>query len=246
MKNIFSAMLMLGVIALSNAAFSQDKWVVRDANAEERKVSDFKGIKVSGAISLYLSQGNVNSLAVSSASKDDLSDLITEVKDGVLHVYPKPNTGKKWFNWTSESKKYKAYVSFKSINLVAASGASNIYVQGKIAGEELVVKLSGASDFKGGVNVSNLKLNLLGASDVAISGKATHCDITSSGASDVKGYDLHTDFTSVSSTGASTVKLTINKEVKAKASGASDVYFYGDAKILEHKSSGASSIKRKS
>jgi len=106
--------------------------------------------------------------------------------------------------------------------------------------------LSGASDFKGGVKVNSLKLDLSGASDVHISGTANTVDIESSGASDVKGYQLVTDMCNATASGASDINITVNKEISANASGASDIYFKGAALIRDIHTSGASSVSRKS
>ena len=55
MKYIIISLFFLTSILASNA--QSDKNIVFDANAEPRPVKDFTGIEVSGAISVYLSQG---------------------------------------------------------------------------------------------------------------------------------------------------------------------------------------------
>ena len=70
-------------------------------------------------------------------------------------------------------------------------------------------------------------------------------DIESSGASDVKGYDLVTDECTAKASGASDINITVNKVISANASGASDIYFKGEALIKDMHSSGASTVGRK-
>jgi hypothetical protein len=96
------------------------------------------------------------------------------------------------------------------------------------------------------VKVNTLKLNLSGASDVRVSGTADKVDIESSGASDVKGYELVTDYCNAKASGASDINITVNKELNAHASGASDIYFKGTGLIRNFHSSGSSSVSRKS
>ena len=105
--------------------------------------------------------------------------------------------------------------------------------------------LSGASDFKGVVDVSALEVDLSGASDVKISGTATNLNIESSGASDVDGYGLVTDICSAKASGASDIHVTVNKELNAHASGASNIYYHGTGVIKEVQSTGASSVAKK-
>ena len=105
--------------------------------------------------------------------------------------------------------------------------------------------LNGASSFKGAVKVDELSMDLSGASDVRINGFATTVYIQSSGASDVKGYELVADVCTAKASGASDINISVNKELNASASGASDIYYKGDAVVKKMNSSGASSIVKK-
>jgi hypothetical protein len=136
-------------------------------------------------------------------------------------------------------------VSFKNIDRLSASGASDVHVQGTIAGDKLDVHLSGASDLKGDIKVQDLSLDQSGASDAIITGSATNIMIDLSGASDVKAYDFVTENCTARASGASDVHITVNKELNVHASGASDVYYRGTAVIKELHSSGASSVSKK-
>ncbi len=90
------------------------------------------------------------------------------------------------------------------------------------------------------------RLQVSGACDVYITGtlKADHLDIKQSGASDFKGYDLVTEICDARASGASDIKITVNKEISANASGASDVRFKGQGVIRDLKSSGSSSVSK--
>jgi hypothetical protein len=72
----------------------------------------------------------------------------------------------------------------------------------------------------------------------------SNLSIEASGASDFKGYDLKTDYCDVNISGASGVQIWVNKELSAKASGASDVRYRGEGLIRDIKTSGASSVSR--
>jgi hypothetical protein len=237
MKKIFSAILMLTVISFS--AKAQKEFVV-DANAEMRTLNgSFTKIKVSGAIDIYLSQAETQSIAVS-ASEDKYKDGIKTVVEGnTLKIFY--DGERSWRN----NRKMKVYISFKTIDELQASGASDILIAGSLVVPSLKMSLSGASDFKGDVKTNTLSLDLSGASDVTLTGSTTQLNIESSGASDVKGYGFSADFCTASVSGASDVNITVNKELTAHASGASNVYYRGDAVIKDMHASGASSIGKK-
>ena len=232
MKKIFCLLLMTGIIT----AVSAQK-TINDANAQKRNVSGFHAIEVSGGIDLYLSQGD-ETVAVS-ASKDEYRDkIVTEVKNGVLKIWFDHKNNKMDFDW--KNRKLKAYVSFKNLDGLQASGGSDISVEGSIKTPKLDMGISGGSDFKGKVESDEVKINASGGSDVHISGKTGRLTIDASGGSDFSGYDFAADICNVDASGGSDVHVTVNKELSANASGGSDVYYKGTGLIRDLKTGGGS------
>ena len=237
MKRILFQICLCCCAVITNA---QKQFVV-DPNVAARSVNgSFNSITVLGGIDLYLSQSDKEEIAISASEDKYKEGIKTVVENSTLRIY---YDGEK--NWSKGNRKLRAYVSFKDLVKLEASGASDIIVAGEIKVPSLLLKLSGASDFKGSVSVSSLTLELSGASDVSIKGTASIVNIESSGASDVKAYDLSADICTAKASGASDVNITVNKEMTAHASGASDIYFKGNAVIKDQHSTGASSIVRK-
>lgn len=212
---------------------------VNDPNAEVRQAKNYHGISVSNAFDVYLNQGNEEAVAVSAASTKDRDMIKVEVKDGILHI----GLEKDW-KWNTGNKKLKAYISFKQIDKLNVSGACDVFISGTLKAESLSIHQSGASDVKGQLDVNKLTVDLSGASDMRVTGKASQLSIEASGASDFKGYDLVTDVCDARASGASDVKITVNKELSAHASGASDVRYKGSGVIRDIKSSGSSSVSK--
>jgi len=237
MKRTFFILSMLIFSVVANA---QKQFVV-DENAEQRTLNgSFNSILVSGGIDVYLSQSEEEAIAISASENKYKDGIKTVVDNNTLKIY---YDGEK--NWSGKSKHIKVYISFKNLEKIDASGASDIIVAGEITVPSLLMKLSGASDFKGKLMVSTLTLDLSGASDVNLTGSASVVNIESSGASDVKAYDLTTEVCTAKASGASDVNITVSKEMYAHASGASDIYYKGTAELKDFQTSGASSIKRK-
>jgi hypothetical protein len=217
---------------------------INDPNAQVRNVKGFHAIKISDAIDLYLSQSN-DEVVVVSAAEDKWRDRIrTVVENGVLKIFMDHEGWTWWRN--SGNKKMKAYVSFRSLDNLVASGASDVRVTGTIKADDLKIHISGASDFKGEIDVNSLSIDQSGASDATVTGRATTVEAEASGASDFKGFDLQTQNCRARASGASDIKITVNKELNAHASGASGIYYKGDAVIRELHSSGASSVSKRS
>ncbi len=234
--------IVTGFVLLLTAVALQGQIKVNDANAQVRNVGSFHSIKVSNAIDLVLNQSDVEAIAVS-ASKDEYRDRIkTTVENGVLKIWYQDED--KWYR-NKGNKKLKAYVSFKTLNKLNASGASDVTVTGKITADKLFLQFSGASDFRGAVQVQSLDVNLSGASDVVVSGSAANTKVDASGASHLKAFDLNVDVCNAEASGASDIWITINKELNAHASGASSIQYRGEGVIRDLKTGGASSISRK-
>ena len=212
---------------------------INDPNAQVRQVKNFHGINVSNAFDVYINQSNDEAVAVSAASVKDREMITVEVKDGILYV----GLHKDW-KWNTGKKKLKAYISFKQIDNLTVSGACDVFIAGILKADNLSINQSGASDIKGKLEVVKLRVDLSGASDMTVTGKATQLSVEASGASDFKGYDLVTETCDAKASGASDIKVTVNKELSAQASGASDVKYKGNGTIRDIKSSGSSSVSR--
>ncbi|MFZ1304326.1 MAG: head GIN domain-containing protein [Ferruginibacter sp.] len=232
--------LLLAVSCFAFLSNAQNDIVV-DANASVRTIAgQFDAIKVSGGIDLYLSQSDHVAIAVSAGNENFKEGIKTVIEDGTLKIFYKGEN-----SWRKKDSKLRAYVSFKDIKKLEASGACDVMVMGSISTATLAIQMSGACDFSGKVKTDVLKLNLSGASDAKISGTAGTAVIESSGASDVKAYDLVTDICKVNVSGASDVFITVNTELTASATGASDIKYKGNAVVKEMRSSGASSVSKK-
>jgi hypothetical protein len=211
--------------------------VINDKNAQVREVTSFSGIKVSGGIDVYLSQGDDYALAVSASDDKYRDDIKTEVNNGILVI--SYDGGSLRFN---TNRRLRAYVSFRTLESLEASGASDFILDGGFHANSARIRLSGACVLKGKIDIVNLQLRITGASSVRLAGSVQNLHIDASGASDAKNYDLVVDNCVADLSGASDVRLTINKTVSAKASGASTLYYTGNPEKKEIHTSGASSI----
>lgn len=236
MKKIFAGILMMAIVSGAAA----QKTIVNDANAEKREVPAFSGISVSSAINLYISQGDEEGVAVSASEIKYRDRIKTEVKDGILSI----SYNNEGMHWASGNKKLKAYISFKNISRLTASGACDVFVNGVLKADKLDLRLSGASDMKGVVDIGDLDASISGASDMTISGKVGSLHIDANGASDLKSYDLVVQNCDAEASGASDIRITVEKELNARASGASDIIIRGNGVIKKSNKSGASSIRK--
>lgn len=237
MKNSFMALLLF----FYGCAEAQDNTTIEDKNVVIRQVGDFNAIEVRGPFTVHFSDGRNCDLAVSAAEKSVRDMIVTKVVNGQLQI----SLGEKsWRGWQSNLK-LKVYLSAPTLKKITASGASDFIVHDILKSSNLDLVFSGASDFKGKIEAQSLSVSFSGASDLTISGSVRDTKIIVSGASDFKGFSLNSDNVDAISSGASSIRITALKSLKAVASGASDIEYKGNPSSISKRSSGASSIVRK-
>lgn len=227
-------------IALAKA---QEK-VINDANAREVKVESFEGVEISGSIDLYLTQGDVEKVALSAKDPADLENIEAVVEDDMLKIRFKKN--KSWWSnqWNTMGKHYRAYVSAKTLNRVGLAGSGNIFVQGMINADHFSLEISGSGNFEGSVKANNLELNQSGSSNVKIRGSATEASFNTSGSGNVMGYDMQVDNCDIDISGSGNIQLTANKELSATTSGSGNISYKGNAVIRNISTSGSGKIRK--
>lgn len=230
----------LGLVSVSRA--QQSLMVVKDAHAELRTTESFHSIKVSQAIDVVISQGTEDAVVVSASEPAYRNRITTEVRDGVLTISLEPGLR---VSWNKKNPALKAYVSVRQLRLVEAAGACNVKVNGVLRSETLHINLSGASNFKAEVLATTLKVRQSGASTSIFKGRIAHLDVLVTGASDFNGFELVSDKSIATASGASDIRITVNQDLKVNSSGASDVQYKGTAVISEFHTSGAGSIRKR-
>jgi len=236
MKLIFILLFTYGC----SAVFGQQT-IINDKNAEARPVTNFSGIKVLGGIEVYLSQGDSYAIAVSASTAEYRDNITTEVKNGILVISYKSDR----FHFSGGDKRLRAYISFKTIESIEASGASAVIITGTLNGGSMLIKLSGASEIKGHAILNDVNLNLSGASTAKITGSAQNLNLTASGASDLKSYEFIVQNCLANLSGASDVAITINNSVSCSASGASILQYEGNPERKDVATSGASAVSHR-
>ncbi len=256
-KTLLAGLLFMGILA-----HAQKSGLIHAENAQLRKVGSFTAINVSNAIDLYLTQSGTNEVAVSASTDEYRDKIITEVEGGTLIIKMDHKNG--WFNWKYwGNTKAKAYVSVKDVDAIIASGASNVRIITKVESPKLKIRLSGASDFKGVLELGALNLQVSGASDfkgrieakslvldasgastVELDGNVEDLSADVSGASNAKLQDLKAKGGTVQTSGASTAKVNVSQLLKLDASGASTIHYYGSPSRKEIKNTGSSTIRQ--
>ena len=229
----------LGLAALLFTLSLMAQRTFNDPNAEIRDVKGFKGVTVATGIQLYITQDASEAVAISAESAELKARVKTIVQDGVLRIFFE-NTGLK-FKFKYLKKNVKAYVSIATVEKLEVSSGAYMQVEGTIKSDKLLLEAHSGGTFKGDVEASLLSVEHESGSVVKISGTAGKIDVDGSSGSDLSGYALVTEKANVKVSSGASVKLTVNKEVTAKASSGGELVYKGNASRNDvHTSSGGS------
>ncbi len=204
---------------------------VNDPNAEKRPLaSGFSAIEVSDGIELLLTQGSGESVAVSASDREYIDRLKTEVQDGVLKIY----YDNKMMVWNNNGKrKLKAYVAFKNLESLKASSGADVTMKSTLAVNKLEMHFSSGSRFTGEINISSLDVSQNSGSEINTTGKAENLKTDLSSGALFKGFDLAVNYCEAKATSGAEVRITVNKELNAKANSGGSIKYKGEAVIKD-------------
>jgi hypothetical protein len=136
----------------------------------------------------------------------------------------------------------KAAITLPTIMGIDISGASKGTLNGFQSERALAVRLSGASELNGGVNVETIKFDVNGASKLSLVGSAKNAQLSAEGASRLDLGEFAWSQGPIVLTGASTahVKVKSDGPFQAKLDGASTLEGSIEAKEIELELDGAS------
>lgn len=204
-----------------------------DIIVENRKVSGFDKILITGVGRIILTQGNSESLSVE--TDDNLMEYIkTEVNGDTLEIGFKDNvvfssgSGRTAIDPTDG---FIFRISVIDLQKISISGAADIEME-KIKTDNFDISLSGA----GQVSIDDLDsgtLNVLvsGAGDVNLAGRVKNQVVRLSGVGRYQAFNLESQETSVTISGAGGAEVWVMDELDVTISGAGDVKYYGNPSV---------------
>ena len=213
-----------------------------DANVEKRSISSFHGIEVSTGIILILTKGGEEEVAVSASSAEYRDKIVTHVSNGILKIHYETRMGA--INKRNESKNLRAYVSYKTLDLLNVNTGAEVEIQGVLTASTLELDANTGGLVKGEIDINKLKVSQNTGSKITLSGKALSMEIDGDTGSKFIGESLTTGNCSISvSTGAG-VTITVENELNARANTGGYIKYKGNAGIREIKTNTGGTISK--
>lgn len=237
MQKLFLSFL---VMVFSVAVMAQK--TINDPNAEKRTVSSFHGIEVGTGIELTLTQGATEEVAVSAAKTEHRDRIVTKVENGILKIHYDSKMGS--VNKIKESKNLKAYVSFKTLDVLNANTGADVEIVGALKSNILSIKANTGALIDGEVDVTTLKVSQNTGSKINLSGRADKLTVDGDTGSKFKGEEMATSNCNVTVSTGAIVSVKAEKELQVKANTGGVVRYKGNASIKEIKTNTGGTVSK--
>lgn len=204
-----------------------------DIIVEDRDVSGFEKILVTGAGRVIITQGSEESLSIE--TDDNLMKYIeSKVVGDTLEigftddVVFSSGGGRKALD---PSEGFTFRVSVIDLNAIAVSGAADFEIK-KLKTDQLDISLSGAGQVSvDDLNAEHLSVLVSGAGDIDLTGIVESQTIRLNGFGRYQAFDLESQEASITISGAGGADVWVMDKLDVTISGAGDVKYYGNPSV---------------
>ena len=234
--------LLLSTVLVFSIGYTFAKPVAaEERRVEDRHLSGFHEVNVSGSFDVYITQGSTESVKVE--APDEIIDrIITEVDGGVLKIYNKRDFN--WNGWFGHNQKVAIYVSLKDVNNISLSGSGDIYFKEGVSANTLKVNLVGSGDVVGKIEVKMLETRLSGSGDIKLTGSAESSTVSIVGSGNFTARSMISVNCSVRVAGSGDAQVNVSNSLNASVSGSGDIHYSGNVRQISTSKSGSGDISR--
>jgi hypothetical protein len=229
------------MVILVAGVFSQA--TAGDDNSQTRTVRDFNAVKVSTGVQLYLSMDDRQAVRIV-ANDEIISDVVTEVKDNILHIYVRTNNVFKLFNRGNRNT-VKAYVTATELNRLDASSGANIRSENTLKGNTLVLDLSSGGGMTLDLVYKDIKMEGSSGANAKLSGRAKTFHVSASSGSNIDARNLDAVNCEARASSGANISMVATGEISARSSSGGSIRYAGNPGRRDiNKSSGGTVSQR--
>jgi citrate lyase gamma subunit len=236
LKYFLVIFLFLGITFCSDGQLRRTVYGNNHVVKKEREAGKFTGLRVSSGIDVYLKQADNESIEVE-ADENLHEYILTEIRDGVLHVYTEANI--------REAEMKRVYVTMRDISSLKTSSAGDIIGETPVKTDRLELSASSAGDIKLEINAKEIEANISSSGDVTLTGEADILNADLSSAGDLNAYGLEVREADVSASSAGDADINVSERLRARSSSAGDINYRGNPKYIDAHSSSAGGVHKK-
>jgi hypothetical protein len=209
-----------------------------DVVSETRSVSGFSEIDLGMSATVYLTNGDTNSLQVL-AQENLLPYIQTNVNNGRLEIKVKHG-----FN-LGNHEPMQVIVTAPGVTSLAVSGSGKIIVENQWNGTTLETSISGSGDTElSDVQCGTLKADISGSGSIrADGGQVSMADMTISGSGNIDFRNIVAWNADADISGSGDIYTQVNNQLDATISGSGNIYYLGNPQINVHISGSGNILK---
>ncbi len=206
--------------------------------AQERSISDFKGVSVAGNMQVVLVPGSVYNVRVE-ADENLLPYIETEKEGDVLVIAPQ-----KGYNLRPRTD-MKIYVTAPVINEVEVVGSGKVESQGRLtADRRLKTDVTGSGDVKLEVDAPEVAAEITGSGNISLSGNTRKFRAEITGSGDLMGFDLLSETTDVEISGSGNAQVFASKQLGIDIHGSGNVDYKGSPGSINQDVAGSGKVRK--
>lgn len=205
--------------------------------SEDRDVSGFSKVSISGSGNLYIEQGDEEGITI--VAEDNILPLIkTKISGNTLTLGFKPMA----YGITTKSIEF--HLRVKDLDSISASGSGSINCSG-LSTTNLSIKISGSRKVDmGSLKATSIDINSSGSGNITLTGTTDNQGIKTSGASKYFAEELKSNSCVIDASGSSEIIVNVGDDLNVTISGSTKITYVGSPTITQ-KTSGSASIKSK-
>ena len=192
--------------------------------SEDRAVSGFSKVSISGSGNLFIEQGDEESITIK--AEDNLTHLITtRVSGNTLTIGFKLGTN------VSTAKSIEFHLQVKDLDSISTSGSGNVNCAG-LSTSNLTIRTSGSGD----VDMSNIittiiDINSSGSGNYTLAGKTDSLEISTSGSGNYNAGDLKSKECKIKASGSGNLTVNVSDNLNVSIGGSGDVSYIGNPTV---------------
>lgn len=231
-KKIIKVAVIIAIISVLAVSAASCKWTIGlvrgsgDIKTEERDVSGFNKVYLSGTGNLIITQGEKESLVIE--ADDNIIPLIsTDVFGNKLNI-----SIARGYSFIP-TVKIKYYLTVIDLDGISLSGAGDINCD-DLSTDKLEFDISGAGDVDFNINAESIEITSSGVGDINLNGKVDSQDVDISGVGKYNAEELESRQCRISVSGAGTATVNVSEELDVEISGVGNVYYVGNPRITQN------------
>ncbi|MCC9165713.1 PspC domain-containing protein [Pontibacter harenae] len=208
------------------------------SNSQTFDYTNFNQVIVRGPYHVQLRQGNSYSVRVRGESRD-IRNIRTEQDGQEISFITKRSK----FNLMDNNTPVLIEITAPDISKIELSGAVKADL-GTIAGDELELDLSGATNTSVNVRTRTFKVDIAGASSCFFAGTSDSFELDAAGACNINADNLKAKTVDIEVAGFTSASIYATSTLRADAAGASSIKYKGSPDNVTVDTSGPSKITR--